>query len=67
MSKADEIMEQMIQSVAKTFVDRYSLERCKTQSDDDNYLDISAIALATAEAALKAVKVHTKASRYLQK
>ncbi len=61
------VKEEMIQVIAKAFVDRYALEQYNTRPTNDKYLDIAAIAVATAEAALKACQLHTRASRILQK
>ena len=58
--------KRVIEAIANTFVDRYSLERCRTQSVDDNYVDVQAIAAATAVAVLKAVELHSRVCRIRQ-
>jgi len=59
--------KKLVQAIADTFLGRYSLERCSMQSADDNYVDVQAIAVATAEAVLKAVELHSKVCRIRQK
>lgn len=60
------VSKKLIEAIERTFLDRYSVERCRTQSVDDNYLDIQAIAAATAEAVLKAVQLHSRVCRIRQ-
>lgn len=52
--------EKLIQAIANTFLDRYAREQIDAQPFVENGANISAIALATAEATLKTVSLHSR-------